>query len=145
MKLVQYRSTAESLSTVAVRRSVQERSSIPSDELEASRCLLSTVREESPLLHAFLDDRHKVVELPTFYLRAVRLEGRPETSRKTIAAALKAHCQWLERWPRFNEVSVDEAIKLVDIPDVVDWIVTMREEGTGGRVRRDRKRTTGST
>lgn len=80
------------------------------------------------MFYTLFDCNERVVLHPTLYLRHLRRRDRPATSQRQIAHVVKLHCQWLEAWPNFEGMSVDESLAVLDDDDILDWITNQRTE-----------------
>lgn len=96
--------------------------------------ILHKCEYESSLLYTLLDSNERVAVYPTAFFRALR-KGRwkrrwPQTSQRTIAYAVKNHCDWLEQEsPVSVGLTVDEALEEVESNDIHDWIEYQRDSG----------------
>jgi integrase/recombinase XerC len=85
--------------------------------------------DDAPLYTLF-DSEERVAVHPTLYLGSLRRKNRPVTSQRQIAYVSKLHCDWIEKSPTFEGLSVDEALTIVDDDDILDWIIKQRTEDT---------------
>jgi integrase/recombinase XerC len=84
---------------------------------------------ESRTVYTFFDEEERVVVHPSLYLRNLRNRNRPITSQRQVAHVVKLHCQWIENSASFEDMSVDQALAVIDDEDILDWINKQRTEG----------------
>lgn len=91
--------------------------------------LLHKCNYQNEPLFTLFDSKEKVVYYPTRYLEWLRRCKRPIESQKQTANAIKNHCEWLEKSPFFQGLTVDEALSITAGDDIFEWISDERDTG----------------